>query len=279
MGLESERRRASLPNPVAPWTYLRRAVQIAVVVFYLGLPVAHLKGFHWVSGNLAALGFGPIDLIEPAAGLSAALAAGSLTPMLALGMAPVILLALFLGPVFCSWICPWGLLSEMIDRTLRGGRKHPSRPRSPRARWLRPLLCFGLLVAGVLTLSPVVALVSAPRAITQLPLEVIYLEVLSPVTLGLLVALLAIEILAPRRIWCRTLCPVGTVANYLRLQPTMTIRFDNTTCRCPSVAQCEQRCPWGIDPRAMNRYDGCTNCLVCIDVCPSGSLMPGWGSR
>lgn len=279
MGEKSKRRRVPSPNPAARWTHRRRAVQIAVVVFYLGLPVAHLKGFHGVSGNLAALGIGPIDLIEPAAGLSAALAAGSFASMLAVGMAPVILLALVLGPVLCSWICPWGLLSEMIDRAFRGGWKRPLRPYSRRARWLRPLLCCGLLLAGVLTLSPVVALVSAPRGITQLPLELIYLEVVSPVTVGLLLALLAIETLAPRRVWCRTLCPVGTVANYLRLRPTLTIRFDESTCRCPSVAQCEQRCPWGIDPRAMSRYDGCTNCLVCIDVCPSGSLMPGWGSK
>ena len=33
------------------------------------------------------------------------------------------------------------------------------------------------------------------------------------------------------------------------------------------------------DERAVELADGCTNCLACIDVCPSGSLAAGWKVR
>lgn len=260
------------------WTARRRVVQILAALFYLILPMVHLMGFRGIAGNLASLKVGSVDLVEPAAGLSAGLAAGGFAWKLVLGMAPVVLLALVLGPVFCSWICPWGLLSEMLDRWRYRGRRWQD-DSWRRYRWIR-LAVFGVLVvSSVLLVSPVMATLSAPRLVSQLPLEVIYLKVLSPVTLALLALLLAVELLAPRRVWCRALCPVGSLASYLRTPRTVTVNFDDTQCLCPTVAKCQDRCPWAIDPRRMKTFDGCTNCLACIDVCPSGSLVAGWNAR
>ena len=47
-------------------------------------------------------------------------------------VAPLIL-ALVLGPVFCSWVCPWGFLSEGIDavrQRLEPFGRHPPDPDS-----------------------------------------------------------------------------------------------------------------------------------------------------
>lgn len=262
------------------WTFWRRAVQIVILIFYLALPVFHVLGFRALAGNLASLKIGPIDLVEPAAGLSAAVAGRQLGWTLLLGLFPVVLLALVLGPVFCSWICPWGLVSELLDRWVRRGRRRTwPIDRWRLSRWPRLVTILGLLAASAVLASPLLAVVSAPRLLTHLPLEVIYLRVLSPVTGSLLLALLAIELLGPRRVWCRTLCPVGTVAKVLRTPRTVAVRFDETRCLCPTVAQCQNRCPWGIDPRRMSTFDGCTNCLACVEVCPSASLGTGWGLK
>jgi ferredoxin-type protein NapH len=234
---------------------------------------AAITGLQVVAGTLAALRLGPVDLVEPATGLSAALAGRRLGVALVLGMLPVVALALVAGPVLCSWVCPWGLISEGLDAL----RRHARHRLWPEGSWIRVRRLRWIALAGVLGLSavvgvPLAALLSAPRLATALPLEALYLRLVSPVTAGLLLALLVLELAGPRRLWCRALCPVGALANYLRTPRTLTVGVDPSACRCPRLALCHAGCRWGVDPRRMGRFDGCTSCFACVDGCPSGAL-------
>ena len=257
------------------WTRRRRVVQLSVAAFYLALPFANLMGFEKVVGTLSSLKVGPMDLTEPAAGLSAALAAGRLTTTLVLGVAPVVLLALVLGPVFCSWACPWGLVSEGIDALRQRVRPRAWASRSwVPVRRLRWATLVGVLALGALLGSPIAALVSAPRLASTLPMEAIFLKVVSPVTGGLLLGLAFLEAFGPRRLWCRALCPVGALANFLRTPRTLKVGYDQGRCLHPRVPICHSACSWGLDPRAIGRFDACSNCLACVEHCPSGALRP-----
>jgi len=251
------------------WTRWRRLVQVAVASFYIALPVLHLFDVRAVAGTLASLRVGPIDLTEPASAIAGAVASGTFTRTMLLGIAPVVLLALVLGPVFCSWICPWGLISEGVDAVRQKIAKTKFRVMS---RWPRLVVLAVLVGASVVTSLPLVALLSAPRAITALPLEAIYLRALSPLTAVVLFVLLTIEIVGPRRIWCRVLCPVGTTTALLRTPKTVAIRWDESRCLCPRIAPCHSRCSWGVDPRKKQTLDACTNCMACVDVCPQEAL-------
>ncbi len=247
----------------------RRATQIAILLFYVALPFA---GITSVTGTLVALKLGPVDLLEPAAALAAALAARTVGWWLVLGAAPVALLAAALGPVYCSWLCPFGFLSEALDRL-----------RPPRSRrwsgqpWvgvrrgrLYVLAAFFAFSSGLGL--PLAALLAPPRLATALPLEVHAMRGIPIVTASLLAAVLAVELLGPRRLVCRALCPAGALANLLRAPFSLRPRFAEERCRCPDIAPCLQACPWGIDPREMRLHDGCTTCLACVDRCPSGAL-------
>ncbi len=261
------------------WTRWRRLCQVLVALFYVFLPWINAQGYRQVVGTLASLKVGPLDLTEPMVGLAAALAGGRVSVVLLVGVAPVVGLALLAGPVFCSWVCPWGLFSEGIDRLRQRLLPRPWRERAWESlRSWRWAALAAVLLLGVVLAMPVAAVISAPRLITSLPLEVIYLGILSPVTAGLLLALLALEVFGPRRLWCRALCPVGALANYLRTPKTLAVRFTPDRCLCPRVPLCHLHCPWGIDPRQAGRFDGCSNCLACVDGCPSGALTVGWGS-
>jgi len=253
----------------------RRAAQVAVVAFYLALPFTGAKA---VAGTLAALALGPVDLVEPAAALSAAIAArGQVGWALLVGALPVVLLAAALGPVFCSWACPFGLLSEGIQR-LRWGRRRWTGQPWVTARRARVASLLSLLAASAALGQPVAALLSPPRLVTALPLEARAARAIPLVTAGLLLALLALEVLGPRRILCRALCPAGAVANFLRTRRSVRPRLLPERCACATEARCLQACPWGIDPREMRLHDGCTTCLACVERCPSGALALGRAS-
>lgn len=260
------------------WTRWRRLVQVSIALFYVVLPVLHVFDIRAVTGTLASVRIGGFDLTEPASALSGALASQTLTTTILIGIAPVVLLALAAGPVFCSWICPWGLISEGVDRlrsSLTGKKWSGETWRISRGpRWI---LLAGLVAVSAVSSLPLIALISAPRAITSLPLEIIYLNVISPVTAIVLLAVLGVEIFAPRRIWCRLLCPVGTTAALLRTPKTLTVRWEESRCACPRVALCHVRCQWGVDPRARDTFDSCTNCVACVEVCPHDALSLGTG--
>jgi ferredoxin-type protein NapH len=259
-------------------TAWRRRTQLAFALLFVMLPFGGARGFTAVAGTLGAVQIGPIDLIEPAAALSAVLAGLSITTTLVIGAGLLILLAIVLGPVFCSWVCPWSLISEWLDTLrYRGARRLWTGVNSRGTTRLRWGVFAGLLAASALIAAPIASLVSGPRLITTLPLELIHLHRLSWVTGGLLFGMLALEWLGPRRIWCRALCPAGAAARLVRTPRTLGPVYDDARCADPRLPLCLLSCPWGLDPRQMRLTDGCTTCLACVDACGTHALVTGFG--
>jgi ferredoxin-type protein NapH len=290
--LEARRRGEDLGAPAGRgrsrrWGRLRLASQLAVAALYVALPLANAAGLREVAGNLASLRLGPLDLTEPAAALSALLAGALGTPLaalgtLALGAAPPVLLALLLGPVFCAWVCPFGLASELLDRALAvvlPGRRRWAARAHERVRAPRAAALAGLLAGSALLGAPLAAILQGPRAVTAAAQEGLYLGAVSPFAAGLLGALLLADLLLPRRLFCRALCPAGAVLNLLRTRRTLRVAWEPARCACAGAPACHVACRWGVDPRSARLRDGCTSCLACVEVCPTGALAPAWGGR
>lgn len=250
------------------WTRIRRTVQVSVALFYLVLP---FLGLEQVAGTLVSLRLGPLDLNEPSAALAVALAARELPWALLVGVLPAVVAALGLGSVYCGWLCPFGLLSEGIDRLRFRGRVWPERAWE-RMRRPRMAAMAGVLLLSLLLAAPMAAILSPPRLFTVLPLEAWTGRVMPWATAALLLAFLAIELFAPRRIVCRALCPAGALATLLRTRRTWRPRFTEARCCCPAEPECQRVCPWGLDPRRMGTFDGCASCMKCIEDCPGVAL-------
>lgn len=244
------------------WGIARRSVQLAA----LGLFLAPAFGLRFFEGNLqSALLFG-LPLSDPLAGLQVLLLTGSLAGTLLLGMA-LVALGYYLtgGRSFCGWICPVGLLTDLAE-------KLPGQGRLP--RWPLGWKWWALGLALVLSLLlgiPVFETVSPIGIVSRAPS-------LGGIDLLLVPGLILLaELLLARRLWCRSLCPLGGFYALLgRLSP---LRVGFLRSRCRGCGCCRRVCvvPEVLAPSldrgvAQVRSGDCTRCGACIDSCPDAAL-------
>lgn len=290
-----------------PWhARWRRPAQWAVLALFAALPWLNRKGFHGVSGTLFSLEAWGLPLADPLAAAQV-LAAGALPGMrLLLGGLLVLAVAVVLGRVFCSWGCPYGLLSELVHARRRKGAKTGHGARSAGLSASRTAaadaehtvsqqasrLAFssaarggfpvrtGLVAAGLaltaLAGAPLLNQFSLPGEIT---LQLLALAYPAPgawdwpwVGLALIIALLVAEWRTRTRLWCRYLCPQSVLLSLAaRLWPgALAIRRDMRRCTCAANDRaCAGACSLGLDPRIPNRAprSECTNCGDCATAC------------
>ena len=216
-----------------------------------------------------------------------------LPALLALNVAVVIallVLTLVFGRIYCSVICPLGILQDLLARL------NPKKLRfshSPERRWLRWgvfVLFVVCLVAGIGSAVALIAPYSAFGRIAQTLLKPLWtlgnnalasiaenqgsyafwhvdIWVRSwPTVAVAVVTLVVLAVLAWRggRTWCNTICPVGTLLGLISRFSWLKVRFDTEKCR--HCGRCEKSCKASaIDMKAMtvdaSRCVVCGNCL------------------
>ena len=228
-----------------------------------------------------------------------------LPAVLALNLAVIVamaLLTLLFGRVYCSVICPLGVLQDIISwaSSKRKGKKNRFTFKKEN-KWLRYgvlVLFIVLMVAGANAVAILIAPYSAyGRIVTAIfeplydwgnnllaavsahfgsyafyPTEV-YLKSL-PVLIVAVVTLVVLVVLAwtGGRTWCNNICPVGTVLGLLSrfslFRPTIN------TDQCINCGICGKRCKATcIDTKNHQiDYSRCVACFDCIDNCHSGAI-------
>jgi len=230
-----------------------------------------------------------------------------LEAVLALNLVVVILLVvltLVFGRMYCSVVCPLGILQDIIGWV--GKRQKKNRYTYSKAlTWLRytMLAVFGAglclsLLAGIGIVVQLLAPYSAFGRIATNLLQPIYIAgnnllagiaesndsylfyhqdlwlrslpslIIAVVTLGILL------VLAWRngRTWCNTICPVGTVLSFFSRFSWMKVRFDADKCRNCSLCSknCKAAC---IDYKNHTvDYSRCVVCGDCLESCKFGAL-------
>jgi len=293
-----------------PWTWVRRAVQLAV-----------LAAFLWLFRRTESDGADTIEAAanllirrDPLVGLSAILAGKQWIALLW----PALItraLTVILGRFFCGWVCPLGTLLDAAHRLL------PKRQTRANARWRVAkffLLGVVLVAAGLGTqligfVNPFSILVrgmavavapwlnrgvtapftwlyrNAPESVTGVsePIYAFLKTTILPfqqnafvwagVSFALLAAVFALE-LVERRFWCRHLCPSGALMG-LAARFALVRRLPGRVCgRCRSAADCAEFCRVGaFDSGQRLIVESCNLCLDCVDVCPS--RVPRFGFR
>ena len=285
--------------------YLRAALAVAMLAA-LGAAFVDFRGFvpGGLSHALTSVQFVPAAL---------ALATGASATVAAI---VILVVTLAFGRIYCSVLCPLGLLQDAVARLAGWLRRKPSLLRFARpATWVRQVFLWAT-VAGIaagwagLTLTlldpysifgrigsmlfrPVVTVVNnwivgpanaaGVEALYRVPPQWAAVGALAlPAAMLLLVAILAAR---RGRLYCNTVCPVGTLLGLFSGLGAWRLELDKARCRrCGDCLRvCKSQC---IDLRSGTIDNSrCVACYNCISACDELGIhhrfkwKPGSGNR
>jgi polyferredoxin len=189
----------------------------------------------------------------------------------------VVATAILLKRGFCSWVCPFGLLTEYLNRLHRFiFRKEVRVPRwlDYPLRSLKYLLLAFFLWAIVLKMNAVALeyfIYSPYNMVADIKMLHFFTNI-STFTLCVLIILVGLSILI-RNFWCRYLCPYGALLGVLSFLSLFKIHRNDKT--CTQCQKCTRTCPVDIKVHKTLSVisDECHACLKCVAVCPEKDTL------
>lgn len=186
----------------------------------------------------------------------------------------IVLLTCLLGRVYCSVVCPLGILQDIIAAFGKKTKKNPKIPYtySPAKNTLRYvvlLLFVVMLISGVTEFATLLAPYGSYGRMVQ--------SIIRPTLIVGLVALVSFLVIAVLswcngRTYCNTICPVGTTLGLLSRFSLFRPVIDASKCNgCKSCARnCKASC---INPDEHSiDMSRCVVCMDCINKCRQGAI-------
>ena len=225
-----------------------------------------------------------------------------------LGFALILVLTLLLGRVYCASLCPLGIAQDGARwLATRGKRSGTSLYRPPKSalrygvlgatcvfallgsltllNLLDPYSLFGRIVVGVF--SPIVSFWNNQLVSLLARADMFALPAISrihpsfQILLFSLIFAVALGFTAFRygRLYCNTLCPVGTLLGVISRFSFWRIRLNQES--CTTCGRCERICPAQCIESAEKRVDAsrCVSCFNCLDSCPHGAISYSFQSQ
>ena len=224
------------------------------------------------------LGFHLIDVFTT---IEVFLATHHMPINIVIGTVSIILVYLLIGGrTYCSWVCPYGILSEIgekLHNTLVKKKIIKERQFDNRVRhffWAIFLILSFTSGYLVFELINIVGILSR------------FIAYGWSVALSWVAAVFIIEVFFARRAWCKYLCPIGTTYGYLGTISAVRVEwndncdhcmvchdvcFENQVLELTKSKYDKQREELGIKKEIVAGGD-CTLCGRCIDVCHADAL-------
>lgn len=190
------------------------------------------------------------------------------------------LLGALCGRFVCGWVCPFGLIQELLHRV-----PSPKYGVWPALRWLKyvmligPVLLLPLLVVNEFGLGyPWFCKFVCPAGTLEAGLPMIFLQPDLRTTIGwlfynklvILIAVLGWSVFASRP-FCRTLCPLGAFYGLFNRHSLVKMYLDREACN--DCGACHHVCPVGLRFNENPESPECIRCLRCMTMaCPRQAI-------
>lgn len=254
---------------------------IVITIIHLMFFLSFAIDVQMIEGTLngsRVLGFHMIDVYTT---IQVYLASYHMPINMVIGTTTIVLIYLLIGGrTYCSWVCPYGLLSEIgekINSILVKKKIIKAREFDNRVRHIFWAIFLVLsFVSGFLVFETfnVVGILSR------------FIAYGWSIALVWVLAVLLVEIFYSRRAWCRYICPIGTTYGYLGVISATRIEwndncdhcmvchdvcFENQVLEITKAKYAKQIEENGIKTEYISGGD-CTLCGRCIDVCHNDAL-------
>ena len=186
-------------------------------------------------------------------------------------LAALILLTLLFGRIYCSVICPLGIMQDIYSWL--GGKFRKNRFSFVKEhKWLRYTICVIFFACLIFGFVPVTTLLEPygnyGRIVTSFYMRNVTLSIIAWVVMLILGVLAFLY----GRAYCNSICPVGTILSFFSRFSLFRVRFDKE--KCKSCGLCEKNCKArAIDFKAGTvDYSRCVVCGDCLSKCNSDAL-------
>ena len=227
----------------------------------------------------------------------------ALEAILALNVVVIIVLAaltLIFGRIYCSVICPLGIVQDIFGWLGRKAKKNRY-SYSPAISWLRYTMLAVMAVAFIAGIGSIVQLLAPYSAFGRIMTLIfqplwqlgnnlfasiaeradsyafysvdVWLKSM-PVLIVAIATLVIIAVLAWRggRTYCNTICPVGTLLSFLARFSWLRLQINVD--KCVNCKLCSRNCKAACIDFKNHRidYSRCVVCFDCIGKCHSGAI-------
>ncbi len=221
------------------------------------------------------------------------------------GFIVILLLTINVGRVYCSTICPLGTMQDLIIHASKKRKRRSAHFRPPHnflryslltftvlgllagvnllLNFLDPFSAFGRIVTNIFRPVGIVINNSGAYALEKYGIYSLVREnwaAMVPFSTGVTLATLLLLIWLATfhgRLYCNTICPVGTFLGLVSRFSFLKLRVDDTSCtncrRCATV--CKADCI-DLDTKTVD-MSRCVGCFNCLTVCKTNSI--GYTSR
>ena len=187
----------------------------------------------------------------------------------------ILLVTLVIGRFYCAVVCPMGIFQDLFvwAHKLVFGKKRPYRYRKP-ANWLRYTV-LALFVLAMLVGMNSIAVLIAPYSAYARMVTGLHASGLAQWVAIATLAVIGLMSFTMGRLWCNTICPVGSLLGLLAKHRLFGIRID--AAKCVGCRKCEHGCKAmciDIDNKRID-HSRCVDCWNCLAQCPTGAISLG----
>lgn len=187
-------------------------------------------------------------------------------------VASVLVVTLLIGRFYCAVICPMGIFQDLFvwAHKLLFGKKRPYHYRKPQ-NWLRYIVLGLFVLLMVLGLGSIASLIAPYSAFARMVTNLHGTGAIHWVAIATLCCVGVMSFLWGR-LWCNTLCPVGSLLSLVSRYRIFGIRIDAD--KCVGCRKCEHGCKAmciDIDTKTVDQ-SRCVDCWNCLAECKVGAI-------